>query len=206
MWRSTVKKISGLLLWIVSTFISQAQPVVDGEREFVIGLLNASTQNLLTNIEGVNDDQWSFKSTPEAWSVGEIAEHITLAEDLLLSIALKALQAPADVSKAESLDGREKFILEIIEDRSRKSQAPEVIRPSDKFSQKQEIIDAFENVREKTINYLNTTQAPLKNHVAFHPFIGDMTVYQWFVFIAGHTNRHVAQLLEVKAHANYPKL
>lgn len=160
----------------------------------------------MTNIEGINDHQWSFKPTPEAWSVAEIAEHITLAEDLLLSIALKALKAPADLSKAKSLEGRETLILEKIADRSRKSEAPEVIRPSNKFSNRKELIEAFKAVREKTIAYLDTTQHPLKNHVSFHPFIGDMTVYQWFVFVAGHTNRHVAQLLAVKTHANYPKL
>jgi hypothetical protein len=80
-----------------------------------------------------------------------------------------------------------------------------MIRPSGKFSSRDELVRAFLTARDKTINYINTTNDPLNVHVANHPAVGDLTAYQWLVWIAAHADRHVAQLEEIKASANYPK-
>jgi hypothetical protein len=152
------------------------------------------------------DAQWIFKPATTSWSVGEISEHITLSEDLLFSIAQKTLQAPADYHKAKSLEGSEQEILDKISDRSVKAQAPEVIKPSGKFASKRDLVAAFQSARKRTIDYVKTITDPLKNHVAIHPAVGELTVYQWIVFIAGHAKRHIAQLQEVKTNAAYPKI
>ena len=34
---------------------------------------------------------------------------------------------------------------------------------------------------------------------------GNMDVYQWFLMISTHSQRHILQIREVKAHAQYPK-
>jgi hypothetical protein len=34
---------------------------------------------------------------------------------------------------------------------------------------------------------------------------GNMDVYQWFLMISAHSQRHILQIREVKAHVNYPK-
>jgi Protein of unknown function (DUF664) len=34
---------------------------------------------------------------------------------------------------------------------------------------------------------------------------GNMDVYQWFLMISTHSQRHILQIREVKAHAGYPK-
>ena len=37
------------------------------------------------------------------------------------------------------------------------------------------------------------------------PFMGGgQDVYQWFLMISTHSQRHILQIREVKAHANYP--
>jgi uncharacterized damage-inducible protein DinB len=201
-----VRKYSPILFLFFSFCGLNAQPITDEERNFVIGLLETSASNFLTSIASVSEQQWSFKPSSANWSIREIAEHITLAEELLFSITQKTLSAPADVEKAKSLDGRDDLILKKIADRTIKAQAPEMINPTGKFLTTTDLTGAFISVREKTIAYLRSTDAPLKDHVAMHPFIGEMTVYQWFVFIAGHTNRHVEQLKEVKANTKYPKI
>jgi hypothetical protein len=183
-----------------------AQPITTEERQFVIGLLDASAKSFAASIASVTTEQWLFKPGSESWSVAEIAEHITLSEDLLFSIAQKTLSNPADSQKAKALEARDQMILERIADRSSKSEAPEVIRPTGRFSTKKQVTDAFLAARANTIAYLQTTDDPLKNHVGFHPFVGEMTAYQWFVFIAGHTDRHVGQLLDVKSNPKFPKM
>ena len=34
---------------------------------------------------------------------------------------------------------------------------------------------------------------------------GNMDVYQWFLMISTHSQRHILQIREVKAHPRYPK-
>jgi hypothetical protein len=76
-----------------------AQPITSEEREFVIRLLDASGKNFVASIATVTDEQWLFKPGKESWSVAEIAEHIALSEDLLISIAQKTLSTPPDCKK-----------------------------------------------------------------------------------------------------------
>ena len=83
---------------------------------------------------------------------------------------------------------------------------PQVLRPTGKFATKKKLIETFIAVRQKTVDYVRTTNDPLKNHVANHPTWGDMTAYQWLIFIAVHADRHAAQLEEVKNDSNFPKI
>jgi uncharacterized damage-inducible protein DinB len=201
-----VKKIVLAAVYFLFVHATMAQPLTPDERHFVVDLLEANAKKFLADIEQVSDEQWKFKPASNVWSVGEIAEHITLSEGLLYSIVQKTLLTPADDEKAKTLAGNEKQLLLSVGDRSVKAQAPEVIRPTGRFGTKKELIEGFKVARDQTINYVKTTEDPLKNHVARHPAFGELTTYQWLVFIAGHANRHVAQLEEVKMNINFPKM
>jgi len=201
-----MKKIVLAAVSFLFVHATMAQTLSPDERLFVVDLLEINAIKFLADIEHVSDEQWKFKPTPDAWSVAEVAEHITLSEGLLFSVVQKTLLAPADDAKAKTLTGNEKQLLVSVMDRSVKAQAPEVIKPTGRFATKKELIEAFKIARDQTINYVKTTQDPLKNHVARHPAFGELTTYQWLVFIAGHANRHVAQLEEVKSNINFPKI
>ena len=70
--------------------------MTEAERAEVIELLLKSEQEMLQAIDGLTDQQWTFKPTPERWSVGEVVEHIVLADALLFDTAVKALDARLD--------------------------------------------------------------------------------------------------------------
>lgn len=201
-----MKKIVLAVVYFLFVHVTMAQTLSPDERQYVVDLLEANARKFLDDIEHVSDEQWKFKSASNVWSVAEVAEHITLSEGLLYSIVQKTLLAPADDAKAKTLTGNETKLLVSVMDRSVKAQAPEVIKPTGRFATKRELIEAFKIARDQTINYVKTTQDPLKNHVARHPAFGELTTYQWLVFIAGHANRHVAQLEEVKTNINFPKI
>jgi hypothetical protein len=38
-----------------------------------------------------------------------------------------------------------------------------------------------------------------------NPFFGPWDGYQWLLAVASHTTRHTGQILEVKAHPNFPQ-
>jgi hypothetical protein len=201
-----LKKSVLAVIAILIAHFSIAQQLSSEERKFLIDLLEADSKKFLGNIENISDQQWNFKPSPDAWSVAQISEHIALSEDLLYAIAQKTLLTPPEEEKAEALAGHEKELLVAVMDRSSKAEAPEVLNPNGKFASKKELIEVFKAARQQTINYVRTNSDPLKNHVARHPVFGELTAYQWLVFIAGHADRHVAQLEEVKKNVNFPKM
>ena len=47
-------------------------------------------------ITGLTNEQWTFKPAPDRWSVGEVVEHIVLADALLFETAIKSLDGRPD--------------------------------------------------------------------------------------------------------------
>lgn len=192
---------SVFLCWILT---ADGQPLTNDERTLVIEMLEANSKRFLADIENISDTQWNYKPSPDSWSVAEVSEHITLSDGLLLSIAQRSLKSPADSIKAKALLGKEQAVIDKLKDRTYKAQAPESLKPLHKFSTRHELIEAFKQTREKTANYVKTTNDSLKDHVVPHPLFGDLTAYQWLVMIPAHANRHVDQLDEVKALKDFP--
>jgi hypothetical protein len=65
-----------------------------------------------------------------------------------------------------------------------------------------EALQDFAEKRAKTIEYARTTQDDLRAHVTPGPRVDG---YQYLLMMAGHSERHVAQMNEVKTATGYPK-
>ena len=63
--------------------------MTEAERAELVELLLKSQRELMQELEGVSERQWSFKLGPDRWSVGEVVEHIVLADGLLFDTATK---------------------------------------------------------------------------------------------------------------------
>ena len=60
----------------------------------------------------------------------------------------------------------------------------------------------FRKLRAAMRDYATTTQEDLR---ARRLIDGNMDVYQWFLMISTHSQRHILQIREIKAHDGYPK-
>jgi hypothetical protein len=58
--------------------------------------------------------------------------------------------------------------------------------------------------RGATLEYVRQATDNLHHHFAPLGALGDLDGYQWLLLLASHTERHVAQMDEVKAHPGYP--
>lgn len=202
-----LRKAATLFVFIflfLNVNVLHSQSLTAEERAAVIDMLEENSRKFLYGIERISETQWQFKPAADKWSVAETAEHITLSEGLLLSIAQESLKSADDGKKATALEGKEKSVIERLKDRSQKADAPDVIRPTGKFATRKDLIEAFKLAREKTMIYVKTTNDPLKNHIVSHPLFGELTAYQWLVMIPAHANRHVDQLEEVKKLKEFP--
>jgi DinB superfamily len=130
-------------------------------------------------------------------------EHIAASEDFIRGMIVeKVMLAPAapdrDVAKIDAA------IVTGVEDRSRKAQAPEPLKPSNRFGSPQAAIDHFVESRAKTEDFLKNTPG-LRDHAADSPVGTKWDAYEFVLMIAAHSERHTKQILEVKADPNFPK-
>ncbi len=175
------------------------------ERAKVIRLLHQSQDEFLASIDGLSEKQWTFKAAPDRWSIGETAEHIVLAEGLLFGSVQKALASPPNPDLEAQTERKTAFLERVMLDRSHKAQAPEPIRPTGMT--RSQVIERYKIARAKTLHFAETTDLPLKEFTAQHPFpvFNTLNAYQWLIYIPLHNLRHGMQIAEVKATAGYPK-
>jgi len=180
-----------------------AASLTQADRERAIQELNTSRQQFLDSIAGLSPAQWNFKPDEKTWSVAECAEHITVSEDVIFGNISRMVQGPADPDKKDAVT--DDFILKAVVNRTQKFQAPEILRPTHRFAAPQEMLDHFKESRARTIAYVTDTQDDLRGHFYDHPVLKTMDAYQWILLLSSHTQRHTAQLNEVKANPNFPK-
>ncbi|HEU4388723.1 MAG TPA: DinB family protein, partial [Blastocatellia bacterium] len=155
---------------------------------------------------GLSAGQWNFKPNFFRWSVAECLEHLALSEDLLFGFVDQAMKSPAQPPKdTTSAPQAEAALLKAVGDRSTKFTAPEPLRPTH-HSSPQELLTKFAASRAHTIAFAKAAPNDIRDHCAKGPISPNcVNTYQWLLLIASHTERHLAQLLEVKADPKFPK-
>src|SRR5437763_17160475 len=112
---------------------ASAQEVTQVEKDKALQYLETTKKNVLEATKGLSEAQWNFKSAPDRWSVAEVMEHIAAAEDFIRgNITGKVMQAPAR-SGAEDVKALDDTVLAKIPDRSVEAQAPEPLKPTNRF-------------------------------------------------------------------------
>ena len=195
------------LAGIAQTAVTPAQTTLTaGEREVALKSLEATRDAFLQSIAGLSEKQWRFKPGPDRWSVAEVSEHIAVSESALFSMVRdKIMTSPADPSKRAEVAGKDEIVLQRVPDRSHKAQAPEFLKPTNRWATREETTKAFEDSRKATMNYIRTTNDDLRDHFGPHPLLGPLDAYQWILLISAHSERHTKQIEEVKANPNFPK-
>jgi hypothetical protein len=117
---------------------------------------------------------------------------------------LKEIQAEPAVAPRPADRARDQALMDQTRDRTTKRQAPKELEPTGRFSTPAEFAKAFNERRERTLDFTRTTQESLRSHVA-GPKDSPWDAHQWLLGLASHTDRHVAQIKEVKADRGYPR-
>jgi hypothetical protein len=131
-------------------------------------------------------------------------EHIAAAEDFLYgNIQDKIMKAPARPA-GEDVKAIDEMVMSAIADRTHKAQAPEPLKPTNRFGSPEGSLKHFEESRTKTEEFAKSGQG-LRDH-ADDSFLGKkLDGYEWILFISAHSERHTKQILEVKADPDFPK-
>jgi len=196
-----------LTLSFTAVVWAQAPPAkvtfTEKDREFALKYLNDTKADYISQLTGISDAQLNFRAAEGRWTVGEVAEHITVVENALFGM----MTAP-NAAKSFKTDDLPRIVdtalILAITNRSQKFTAPEQVRPNGRWKTRDELIASFTKAREATIEYIKNNKADLRSTFVQSP-MGMVDSFQGILFVAGHGDRHLAQLKEVKADKKYPK-
>lgn len=198
-----MKKAASLLIAFLAAIPLWAQSITDEERTMTVSELERSRDMLKESVAWLSEDQLDFKSSEDAWSIAECVEHLAISEKAFGDMLKGSLETAADPSKRSEVAMTDGDMLGIIRDRSNKIKTSEPFEPTGKFGTYEETLEAFLEMRNAHIAYMNATQDDLRNRYGQLPF-GTIDALQMVLFMSGHTERHTAQIKEIQEHEDFP--
>jgi hypothetical protein len=200
-----MKKFSVVIpVVLVLASLASAQSLTPADRERALKYLEETRQSVVAATNGLSAEQWNFKPAPDRWSVAEVTEHIAAAEDFLFGLLTEqAMKAPARPA-GEDAKAIDDMVMKNIPDRTKKAQAPEPLKPTNRFGSPEGSLKHFAESRQKTEDFLKKTD-DLRAHAMDSPLGAKLDGYEWILFVAAHSDRHTKQINEVKADPNFPK-
>lgn len=188
---------------LLAALAAPAQELTQAERDKALQYLESTKKDVLDATTGLSPAQWSFKPAPDRWSIAECMEHIAVAEDFIRdNIANGVMKAPP--APGRDVAAIDAGILENVPARKNKVQAPEPIKPTNRYGSPEGSVKHFVESRAITEEFLKTTPG-LRDHAADGPSGAKWDAYEFILLIAAHSERHTNQIKEVKADPNYPK-
>jgi len=195
--------VIAILLALGCGAAARAQEVTQAEKDKALQYLESTKKNIQEATKGLSAAQWNFKQGPERWSVAQVMEHIAAAEDMLRGLTTeKVMAAPAAPDR--DVKHIDEMVVTMVTDRTHKADAPEPLRPVNRFGSPEEALKHFVESRAQTEEFLKKTP-DLRAHAVDSPLGPKLDAYEWVLFIAAHSERHTKQINEVKADPNFPK-
>jgi DinB family protein len=164
------------------------------EKQQLLESLDTGREALLAAVAGLTEDLAGRAPGPGRWSVRECVEHLFLVEDYLFAQVTSSKPSDAPVGSR----ARENSILKRAADRSRPLEAPEMVRPTGRFTTLTEALQAFTASRDQTIRYVHALQEDPRSRTAHHPLLGPVNCYETLLIIALHPHRHAQQIGEIR--------
>lgn len=189
----------GLLLlapWVAS---SSAEPLKESEKQHLIAHLNMTESWLAGELKGLSPTQQTYRPSKDAWSILNVVDHLAVAEPQYWQTLRESIKNPAPPAGSHV---SEAAILWYGIDRSQRQRTAEAREPKGQFDDVSAALAAFRKLRQEMLEYAQSTSDDLHAHRYLD---SDMDMYQWFVMISAHSQRHILQIREIKAGPGFPK-
>jgi DinB superfamily len=194
--------VTALVLYV--SLSAHSQSLTQADRDRAMKYLESTKQGVIDATTGLSDAQWNFKPAPDRWSAAEVMEHIAAAEGFLREMIEDKVMSAPPRPEGEDVHAIDEGVLTMVPDRSHKAQAPDPLKPTNRYGSPQGSLKEFVDSRAKTETFL-TTHDDLRAHAIDSPIGKKLDAYEWVLFIGAHSERHTKQILEVKADPNFPK-
>ena len=188
---------------IASTLVASATaagPMTTGERQRLVAHFEMTEAWLDDEVTNLSDTQLKFKMTPTSWSVEEVVMHLAIAEPQYWDQFRQSLAKPPQPDfKPQATDAA---MLWYGIDRTQRTTTGEARVPRDQFPNMKSSHASFKQLRAEMMKTAKETQEDLRGRQFL---TASQDLYQWFLMISTHSQRHIMQIREVKAHKDFPK-
>ena len=192
--------ITATALLLATPSAAFAGPMTPGDRQRLVAHLEMTEAWLDSEVNGLSDAQLKFKMTPESWSVEEVVMHLAIAEPQYWDQFKESLAKPVKPDfKPQATDAQ---MLWYGIDRTQRTTTGEARVPRDQFPNMKASLASFKKLRAEMMKTAKESQEDLRGRQFL---TASQDLYQWFLMISTHSQRHIMQIREVKAHKNFPK-
>lgn len=156
-----------------------------------VKVLDNNSNDILQLAKSCSIAQLTFKQDNK-WSILQILEHICIVDKICFSIISRPVSEK--ISETSEIYGSEKIKVDLVANRNRKIETPEILRPKDSLANVIAFDKIFSLQRGSIKNDLLSGKIIVDNKSHKHPFLGEMTIADWLYFIIHHTQRHIEQI------------
>lgn len=183
-------------------YFSFGGPITKMDRKKALDSFKSSQKKLLQAVNGLSEEQLHFKPDETTWSIAECVEHIAISEQNLFGLLQMIVAEPAELDTKPAMSDEQ--LMQAISSRNQKVKTRKEFEPTNKFGSYKASLKSFKEFRSNNINFTKSTDLALRSHFYEFPF-GPADAYQILLFISAHTERHIAQLNELKEMKEYPE-
>jgi hypothetical protein len=186
----------------------------EAERQLLIDGLNRTKELVVAQTNGLADAAWTFRESPERWSIAEITEHLGLQEDMYFRELYLLSQVPAMPELEPRVAGKDERIPGYASD-PEPGVAAWYLQPMGRWNSREKAVGQFVRSREKLTEFVRTTPEDLRIHFTFRDYVradrkeslwSIRDLHQLVLTTIAHTERHVNQMKKVTAHPKYPRV
>src|SRR4030088_100602 len=149
--------IGVLVLALLSATVARAQELTPADKERAMQYLESTKKGIEDATRGLSAAQWNFKAGPDRWSVAEVMEHIAAAEDLIREMIIEKSMKGGPPEPGRDVKKIDDSVVAMIPDRSHKAQAPDALKPTNRFASPEGSLKHFLESRAQTEEFLNNT-------------------------------------------------
>ena len=180
-------------------------PFTNEERAYAVDVLETTQKAIHQTVEGLSDQQLSYKPAGNRWSITECLEHIALVEKNLFKGVQLGMNAPANPERRAEISVSDVDVIKGMRSRKSARLAPVGTEPTGLLGDAAGALQTFDTLRDTIIDFGQNTQEDLRTHYFDNRVFGTIDVFQALLMIANHSERHRKQLEEIKADAGFPQ-
>jgi hypothetical protein len=149
-----------------------------------------ATARFLAQCGALSPADWTFRPQPHEWSMGDVAEHLSIANrGILARLSKTLLESPMAGRSADVIDDEIPYLF------YRGDEPPNVATPTGAWTSWAECEAVFREHAERLSVWARETDADLRRYGVPHPVFGLLDGVQWLLFAAAHTERHRSQII-----------
>lgn len=156
--------------------------------------MDENTAELAELVTQFPEAGFNQKPDENSWSAAEVVEHLFRSEFGTSRLLTGKTKAVPDRDSDEMLSK----IKDVVANRKAKLKASGPILPTGKEKSKDELIGKFHQNREKVKQVMMGLDLEELCLAYEHPIFGHLTRREWLEFNIMHTQRHMAQIVEIQ--------